>query len=233
MLLAEINHQPQRLTDLSKVLKASAQECSRHLSRLSDSGYIKKESDGSFETTPLGKALVRVLPSIQFLLQHRNYFLSHDLSRLPTSYVERIGELTQGKLVGHFNIVLDHIKKVIIEGNEFVSLIADQPVVPTATMGGAFRSRSIPVKLIINEGYDMKMLAAAKSVLPEKFETATLNQVHVAMAINEKLAGVCFPGPDGKLDFGVGFVGSDSAFRGWCTEMPKNYWTESGGGKRL
>ena len=223
-LLTSINQKRQRLTDLAQTIKASTQECSRHLSRLSKSGYVKKDSDGSFETTTLGKAVLRVLPSIQFLLTHKNYFISHDLTSIPESFTERIGELSEGKLVGHFNTVLDHIKKVILEGREYVWLIADQPVVPTSTMGSAFTSRNIPVRLIIKQGTDLSTLSAAKSILPERFAVANLNDVDVAMAINEKLAGVCFPGQDGKLDFGVGFVGSDSGFRAWCSDLFDYYW---------
>lgn len=223
-LLANINEKRQRLTGLAQVIKASTQECSRHLARLSESGYIKKDSDGLFETTALGKAVLRVLPSIEFLLEHKNYFLSHELTSIPESFTERIGELVGGKLVGHFNSVLDHIKKVILEGREFVWLIADQPVVPTNTLGNAFTSKSVPVRLVIQRGIDLSALSAAKSVLPDKFEVASLTEIGVAMAINEKLAGVCFPGLDGKLDFGVGFVGSTPAFRSWCGDLFEHYW---------
>ena len=223
-LLVNINEKKQRLTSLAKIINASTQECSRHLSRLSDSGYVRKDSDGSFEATTLGKAVLRVLPSIQFLLIHKNYFITHDLTSIPASFNERIGELVEGKLVGHFNTVLDHIKKVILEGREYVWLIADQPVVPTSTLGNAFTSRNVPVRLIVKRGIDLSALSAAKSILPEKFEVANLNDVGVAMAINEKLAGVCFPGPDGKLDFGVGFVGSGSSFRSWCCDLFDYYW---------
>lgn len=223
-LLSSINREKQRLTSLAKVINASTQECSRHLSRLSDSGYIRKDQNGFFETTSLGKAVLLVFPSIRFLLTHKTYFLSHDLSALPPSFIERIGELSSGKLIGHFNIVLDHIKKVILEGREFVWLIADQPVVPTSTMGNAFTSRNVPVRLVINHGTELNTLSAAKTILPEKFEVATLNEVNVAMAINEKLAGVCFPGTDGKLDFGVGFVSTNPDFRAWCSDLFQYYW---------
>jgi predicted transcriptional regulator len=43
------------------------------------------------------------------------------------------------------------------------------------------------------------------------------------MAINEKVAGVCFPGLDGKIDFGVGFIGSDHAFRSWSRDLFEHY----------
>ncbi len=227
LLLSSINQKKQRLTDLAKIMKASNQECSRHLARLSSSGFVIKDPDGAFETTPLGRAVLRIFPSLQFLLDHRTFFLSHDVSCLPKSFAERIGELSEGKLVGHFNIVLEHIKKVIMEGREYVWLIADQPIVPTSSLGGAFSSRSVPVKLILKEGYDLKTFSAARSVLPEKFEIATLNDVKIAMAINEKLAGICFPTPDGKIDFGVGFTGADQAFRTWCSDLFTNYWNKT------
>ena len=51
-----------------------------------------------------------------------------------------------------------------------------------------------------------------------------VGEVRVAMAMNEKAAGVCFPGLDGKIDFGVGFVCSDSASRSWCRDMFEYYW---------
>jgi len=164
---------------------------------------------------------------MQFLLEHKNFFLSHDLSHLPTSFVERIGELSKGTLVSHFNIVLEHIKKVILEGRKYVWLIADQPIIPTPQLGGAFSSRSLPVKLILEEGYDLSVFKDARSVLPEKFQIGTLGEVKIGMAINEKLAGLCLPSSDGKIDFGVGFVGSDPSFRTWCFDLFDYYWTRS------
>lgn len=55
-LLSEINSEkhPRRLADLSKIINASAQECSRHSARLSDSGFIAKDSSGEYRTMPLG-----------------------------------------------------------------------------------------------------------------------------------------------------------------------------------
>ncbi len=226
-LLRSISAEKQRLTSLAKVINASNQECSRHLARLSESGYVRKDSAGLFETTSLGRAILRVFPSMRFLLEHKNYFLSHDLSSLPLSFAERIGELSTGSLVSHFNIVLEHIKKVIIEGKEYVWLIADQPIIPTPALGGAFSSRSLPVKLILKQGYDLNTFKDAKPVLPERFQISTLGTVSVAMAINEKLAGICFPGQEGTLDFGVGFAGSDSQFRGWCSDLFDYYWTRA------
>lgn len=223
-LLTTIDRERQRLTSLAKVIRASNQECSRHLSRLTDSSLVRKDSSGFYETTPLGKGVLGLLPSLRFLLKHRSYVLSHDLSLLPSSFMERIGELVEGKLVGHFNIVLEHIKRTIAEARERLWLISDQPIIPTASVGVGFPSRNLPVKLILQPGYDLKAFSEARSALPVKFEIGLVREVRVAMAINENAAGVCFPGLDGKIDFGVGFIGSDPAFRTWSSDLFEHYW---------
>lgn len=184
-----------------------------------------KNSDGLYETSTLGKAMLNLLPSLQFLFKHRNYIISHDLSFLPKSFAERIGELSGGKLLGHFNTVLEHIKTTISQAKKFVWLIADEPVVPTTSMGIGFPSATLPVRLILGEGYSLKEFSMAKSQLPSKFEIALARNVRIAMAINEKIAGVCFPQLGGKIDFGVGFIGSDPEFLSWCQDLFEHYWS--------
>jgi predicted transcriptional regulator len=226
-LLARIDRERLRLTSLAKIIHASNQECSRHLSRLADSSLVKKDSAGFYETTPLGRGVLGLLPSLRFLVKHRNYVLSHDLSLLPGPFMERIGELVEGRLVGHFNIVLEHIKKTIAEAREHLWLISDQPIIPTSSLGVGFPSRNLPVRLILQPGYDLKTFVEAKSALPIEFEIGLAQQVRVAMAINEKVAGICFPGLDGRLDFGVGFIGSDLQFRTWASDLFEHYWKNS------
>ncbi len=227
ILLTTIDREKQRLTSLAKIIHASNQECSRHLSRLTESSLIKKDSSGFYDTTPLGRGVLGLLPSLRFLMKHRNYVLSHDLSLLPRPFMERIGELIEGRLVGHFNIVLEHIKKTIAEAREHLLLISDQPIIPTTSVGVGFPSRNLPVRLILQPGYDLKAFSEAKSALPIRFEIGIVQEVKVAMAINEKVAGVCFPGLDGKIDFGVGFIGSDSEFRTWSSDLFEYYWKSS------
>lgn len=185
---------------------------------------IQKDATGVYKTTPLGIGVLRLMPSLRFLVKHRNYVLSHDLSTLPTPFMERIGELVEGKLVGHFNIVLEHIKKTIAEARERLWLISDQPIIPTTAVGVGFPSRGLPVRLVIQPGYDLKTFSEAKSALPARFEIGLVKEVRIAMAINEKVAGICFPGVDGKLDFGVGFIGSDPAFLAWSMDLFEHYW---------
>jgi predicted transcriptional regulator len=224
-LLSEISARKQRLTTLSKTINASAQECSRHLARLTDTGFIQKDSECLYEITPLGKAIRSIFPGMEFLLKYKPFFLTHDLSLLPPSFVERIGDLAGGEYVNHISLVLGHIKTVIGNGKEFVWLISDQPIV-VGTVGSSFSSPNVPVRLIGDETIDRNIVVQLKAALARS-EVGIFRDVRVAMAINETIAGICFPGIDGKIDFSAGFLGKDPSFRGWCNDLFKYYWSRS------
>ena len=224
-LLSKIDASRQRLRDLSSIINATPQECSRHISRLMDSGLIKKNEDGFYETTTLGRALLDLFPSYEFLLSNRRYFMTHDLRFLPRSFLGRIGELSRGVYVNHFSEVLELIKKVIATGRDHVWLLSDKPMVVGHSIGPTFFSRDIPVKLI-GQDIDKMILEETRSSLPHS-EIALLPSVKVAIALNEALAGVCFPDAAGKIDFGEGFAGTDSKFLGWCSDLFEHYWSKS------
>jgi len=102
-LLRDIATTRKNLTALSKTINTSRPECSRHLDRLKLSGLISKDSEGFYQTTSVGDAILKVLPSVQFLLQYREDLMSHDLSGLPVSFVERLGDLQNAEHVRHFS----------------------------------------------------------------------------------------------------------------------------------
>ena len=72
-LVSELNLRKQRLTALAKILKCTVQECSRNLNRLTDSGFIKKDSDGLYDITPFGRAMLSLVPGFGFLIKHREF----------------------------------------------------------------------------------------------------------------------------------------------------------------
>ena len=103
-LLSEIGVEKRRLSQLTTKLSATPQETSKHLVRLRDAKLIEKDSDGFFSLSAFGKIIVNFVPSIRFLTQNREYFLSHDISSLPLEFIERLGELQEGEHtdnVGH------------------------------------------------------------------------------------------------------------------------------------
>lgn len=224
-LLAELNSRRQRLTPLSRVIKATVQECSRHLERLNESGLVAKDSDGFYATTSLGRSVLRMFPGVKFLLTNREYFLSHDPGYLPDQFIERLGELSAGNYTDHVSQTLELIKTIISEAREYVWLVADQPPIVSRVAGGSFSSRDIPVKFIF-EVADKRVVTDVRAALTHA-ELAQMKGVRVAMAVNEKMAGICLPDLKGRADFSAGFSGTDSRLTTWCRDLFQHYWTES------
>jgi predicted transcriptional regulator len=125
-LLSEIAiEKKQKLSQLTVKLSATSQEASKHLMRLRNARLIEKDSDGFFGLTPLGKIIVNLLPSIRFLTQNREYFLTHDISSLPLEFIERLGELQEGQYADNVGSVLAHLQQLAQSAEKYIWLMAD------------------------------------------------------------------------------------------------------------
>ena len=214
-----------RLTQLASKLSASTQETSRHLSRLQEARIIEKQSDGCFTLTSFGRAMEALLPSLKFLTQYREYFLSHDLSALPLDFLERIGELQRSEFAHGVGLVLSHTSQVFREAKRFVWLASDN-VMDLSTLGGRAASEDVVLRIIVPAG----RISGPQSVgaeLPAKAELRVVGKVSAGLALNEKTAGVTFPDLAGKIDFNSGFAGGDPKFRKWCTDLFMFHWNEA------
>jgi predicted transcriptional regulator len=225
-LLSEIASKRQRMTALSKTIDASAAEGSRHLKRLSDAGLVRKDSEGFYEATTVGRTVLKLLPGIGLLLEHQDYFRSRDLSFLPLEFVERIGELSKADRVNQLSAVLEHIKSVVSQGKDHVWLISDNLFPQWPGIGSSFLSTDLPVRLIAEESTSRKVVSEYKSRLP-RTEIAVLKEVRIGMVVSETTAGVCFPTETGGIDFTSGFAGSDPSFLAWCNDLFEYYWADA------
>ncbi len=124
-LLSDLTIEKSRLSQLSTKLSATPQETSKHLTRLRDAKLVEKDSDGLFGLTPFGKIIVNLLPSIKFITQNRDYFLSHDISSLPLEFIERLGELQESQYGEKVGSILAHTQQVVRDAEQFIWLMAD------------------------------------------------------------------------------------------------------------
>ena len=191
------------------------------------SGLISKDSEGFYQTTSVGDAILKVLPSVQFLLQYREDLMSHDLSGLPVSFVERLGDLQNAEHVRHFSQATNLIKTMSSEAKEFLWGMGNEPFGLVARQAAQYLNRALTVRVITGQKIDGAEVGNLYPDRPEKFELANLQNVKVGLSINETLAWVNFPGPDGKIDYSAGFYGKDARIRGWCSDLFEYYWTRS------
>lgn len=235
-LLSEIATEKRRLSQLTTKLSATAQETSKHLTRLRDAKLIEKDSDGFFSLTAFGKIVVNLLPSIKFLTENRKYFLSHDISSLPLEFIERLGELQEGQYADKVGSILTHIHQVVQDAEEYIWLMSDHPL-----GGGEYVARSgklescstVTWRVIVPAGssIDWKSVRADVGTHKGRIEYHLIedpNDIKAGMALNEKIAGFTFPDITGKLDFNSGFSSSNPLFRKWCQDLFVFHWNKAG-----
>ena len=227
-LLKAIDREKLRQTQLAARLSATAQETSRHLIRLSHDGLISKDSEGLHSLTPFGIAVLRLMPSIDFLCRHKKYFLSHDVTSLPPSFLERIGELSESAHVERLGGVLDHLQRVIGEAKDFVWLMADQVLTNSLTNSRqTLIERGISMRIIIPTSEFSSPPLSAHELIPQNMEIRFADKVCAGISMNEAMAGVVFPDTNGRIDFSNGFRGSGQGVYGWCRDLFLQHWQQA------
>jgi predicted transcriptional regulator len=98
-ILRELCSSKLKMQDIARKLDLTATETSRQLQRLSLAKLIERKPDGLHSTSSLGRLLLTLSVSLEFAHKQGDYFLTHDVNRIPSSFVNRIGELSQAKLV--------------------------------------------------------------------------------------------------------------------------------------
>ena len=210
-----------RLTDIAQKLDSSIQEASKHVARLRKQNFIEKDSsNGYYSLTTLGKLIVRLLPSIEFLSENKECLLIHDIYSLPEEFIERIGELREHQYNTKVGLVLSFTHQVIREADEFVCLMSDHSLIDIFDIERD-RNRRLAWRIILPEGskIDWQGLRSYAKNAQAKIEIGFSHKIIAGMALNEKIAGVLLPDLKGNLDFNSGFISSSISFRKWCQDL--------------
>ena len=95
-ILLSLLQGPKNITGISKKLNTTTQETSRHITRLSDIGLVSRQPDGTYRITSYGKIVFNQVSGIEFLSEHKDYFIDHTMETL---YYEFYQELENSKTV--------------------------------------------------------------------------------------------------------------------------------------
>jgi predicted transcriptional regulator len=223
-ILAEIDKEPLRLSQIARRLSATAQETSRHLERLSKAKLIEKDSTSSYRITSFGKLVLSILPSFDLLHKRREYFLSHDLSFLPSGFVQRIGELSDHEYVNRLDEALAQGERVIKEAEQYLWLMSDQQVRQSYPHE---HPEAVSLRLIVPKGIDLQAFQRIKKQAGARLQLRFADDVKVTLVMSEKTAVVCFPSLDGRMDFTEALTGRTPQFHGWCRDLYSYYWENS------
>src|SRR4030042_448495 len=127
-ILRELQTEKLQMQEIARRLDVTATEAFRQLQRLSEALLVQKQPEGTFAITNYGKLVLQLASSFEFVSKHKDYFLSHDVWRLPLQFVNRIGELSQTKLIIDAMENINRGERMFIEAEQYAWGLADARV---------------------------------------------------------------------------------------------------------
>ena len=219
-ILRELSFSRLKMQDVARKLDLTATEASRQLQRMSQAKLIERGAEGTYSTTQLGKLLLTLSVSMEFVYNNDDYFLFHDITKIPLPFVNRIGELAQAVLVGDLNLDLARWEELIKNADDYVWVMTPQAMGHLSRVMEDKILEGVKLRSIFSEN-----IREAKSSLPtgKNVERKLLPTVPVIMIISEKEASISFPRLDGNAGYPA-FFGADAKFLQWITDLFLYYW---------
>jgi predicted transcriptional regulator len=228
-ILRKLEGENLKLNEIARRLDLTPTETFRHLQRLTDVLLVAKLPEGTYGTTPVGKLVVQLARPLELVFKEREYFLTHDVWRLPSRFIETLGALSGATLQVEIIDAINRGLAVLTEAEEYFwgmgeSLgFTDSVAVITkqASRGIKFRFLgSIP---------DARPSQSPPIAVSRGFEVKNLNDIPAIVLLNENMAAFSLRSVNGKLDY-TGFFGNDPVFHNWVKDLFLYYWEK---GKRL
>jgi predicted transcriptional regulator len=207
-----------KMNDAARKLDLTTTEAFRQLQRLSEAVLVQKQPDGTYAITPYGRLVLEFSSPLDFVLKHKEYFLAHDVWRLPPQFVKRLGELSQTNLMTGMMESTAKSSQMIREAQKYMWGISAEPIIQSFDAV----AKQIP------KGVEYRFLSPQPPAKLPNLENRTLSEIPVMLALTEKEAGVSFPFFGGRTDY-AGFYGKDPIFLNWAKDLYLYYWDK---GKR-
>jgi predicted transcriptional regulator len=231
-ILYKLNEAPLTVTNVSKELDITTQEASRHISRLSDIGLTYKDPDGLHHLTPMGELSLHQLKGFRFISENRDYFRSHSVGGLPYEYISRIGELEGSHYSDDVMVTIHNIDLMVREAQRYVNRLTDRYIITAIPTWEKTMQRGVEFRLLEPRGFTPPPDFDNGPILSQalrtgQFKNHVIDEVKIFLAFSEtKVAAICFPGVDGKMDY-RGFSSNDEKALRWVQGIFDYYWSRS------
>jgi predicted transcriptional regulator len=228
------------LARLSKDLGCTMPEVRRNIIRLTNSGIVDRESNGTFFLTTFGKTILEQIPTLDFLSRNKDYFSDHTFSALPLKFIRRIGSLTNSKLVSGLVTVDERLNDIYNRSQEYVyAMIPEVPI-------DLIESIVARLKKIENKNFRFSYILPAHATVPKRrkqlletlgfeellkkgtVERKMVNSLLVGIVLNDEQGCVMFPrihrNNKIEIDMNSMFYGEDPDFHEWCLDYYRYIW---------
>lgn len=226
-ILHELQKEDLRMMEIARRLDLTGTEAFRQMQRMSDAMLVQRQPEGSYSITQYGKLVLQLSSSYEFVVKHREYFLTHDIWRLPIQFVNRIGELSETNLIMDTMESINKGAQMFLEAEQYAWGLVEHgrgPELMNPLMNERIR-KGVKLKILLPERF---LPTAVPFATAQHYEVRGLSDIPVIFALTEKEAFICFRFIDGRADY-AGFLGKNPVFLNWVRDLFLFYWDK---GKR-
>ena len=226
-ILMHLQEKTMKPMQISEELGLDRQEASKHLSRLSEAGFIVKDTEGSYHIQPFGEEILTLLHGFEFLSKNRDFFNNHDISGLPLGFRNRIGELKACSISGDVSTSLQLVENVVREAGEYLWMISDQVLTSTKRLiDQAMKARTTKFRIILPENIIPTPGFEPQPFTVDRMERRVLKGVDITMVMSEKEAQLAFRAKDHKMDLRTFSIFEPTSMN-WCKDLYEYYWNKA------
>jgi predicted transcriptional regulator len=222
-ILRKLDRENLKLTDISRGLDITPTETFRQLQRLTDIMLVAKLPEGSYGITRVGKLIVRLACPLELVFKEREYFLTHDVWRLPPRFIETLGALSGATLQVETIDAINRGLAVLTAAEEYFWGMGESQ---------GFADSVAVITKQANKGIKFRFLGSIPGAQTNQsppfavsrgFEVRNLNDIPAIVLLNENMAAFSLRSLNGKLDY-IGFFGKDPIFHSWVKDLFLYYW---------
>ena len=236
-IVESLSERKYKMSEIAKKLDVTMPEIHRNLNRLQESNMVEKKPDGTYCLTSFGNMMHSIIPVVNYLKENQNYFNDHSLTSLPNKFIDRLGALSNSKLVHGYVKVAEKWKEIYSNADKFINNVLieasysddimktiSEKLQKDVTISSIFSDKPI----ITNEREEViKKYGIKKSIQDEKIMRKMADDLSIAMILNEREAGISFPLSNGNIDMGNMFYSDNPDFHEWCLDYFEHMWKKS------
>ena len=220
-IIRELKEQNLKNNELAGKLDLTATEAFRQLQHLTEALIVKRLPDGTYTITNYGKLTLQLLQSVEFTFSHKEYFVNHDVWRLPYQFVNRLGELSRSTLCLDTIENINRAGHLFSEAEKYAWAMGEKVLESLGPAMAKPVSKGVKFRFM---GYDSSLpnFSQVPGQTPQ-IELRILTDVPTIIVYTEKEACICLPSTEGRMDYAA-FYGKDQMFVNWARDLFLHYW---------
>ena len=218
---------------LAKDLKNTPQEIHRNMEKMKDVGLIKKERDGLYGVTTIGRSVSTQIQYMTFFCRFEKFLQNHNFGKLPLGFVQRLGALEKSELVDGISNVLEKWKSVYNNSEEHIFTVLTEIPLDLVEVATKKMNKGIKYCHIISQNANipeekedfLQKIGFYKHVEDKSIERKMKEQVEVCLVLSKKEGMIVLPtNDDNGPDFRFAIYGKSKEFLDWCMDYWRYSW---------